>query len=156
MTAQPQAADRRVATNRKARYDYHVLDSFEAGIELRGTEVKAVRDGQINLAGGYAAIRDGQIMLHSVNIAPYQFGNQFNHDPLRPRRLLLHRKEIDRLAGHLARKGSTLVPLSCYFSRRGKIKIELGLCRGKQDPDKREALRRKMSDDEARRAMSRH
>lgn len=156
MTKQPQAGDRRVATNRKARYDYHVLDTVEAGIELRGTEVKAVRDGQINLAGGYAAIRDGQIVLHSVNIAPYKFGNQFNHDPLRPRRLLLHRKEIEHLSGHLTRRGFTLVPLSCYFNRRGRIKVELGLCRGKQDPDKRETLRRKISDDEARRAMSRN
>ena len=144
----------RIATNRKAFRDYVVLAKIEAGIELRGTEVKAVRAGAVNLTGGYAQVDGSEAFLHDIKISPYDFGYRFNHDPERPRRLLLHRKEIDRLAGQVALKGHTLIPLSLYL-RRGRVKIELGLCKGKLDVDKRETLRRKTADREAERAMAR-
>lgn len=143
----------KVATNRKALRDYFVLNRVESGIALRGTEVKSIRAGHINLVGGYAKIEGGEIVLHGVNITPYEYGNQFNHVADRPRRLLLHRREIDRFAGQIAQKGHTLIPLNCYL-KRGRVKIELGLCRGRQDPDKREQLRRQDADREARRVMA--
>ena len=155
MTSPSKPAGHKVATNRKAFRDYFVIDRKEAGIELRGTEVKSVRDGHVNLTGSYAKIENGQIFLLGANIAPYEFGNQFNHPPDRPRRLLLHRKEIDRFSGQVLQKGCTLVPLSCYF-KKGRVKIELGLCRGRQDPDKREMLRRRDAELDARRAIASH
>ncbi len=147
-------AHKAIATNRKVRRDYQVLDKLEAGIELRGTEVKSVRQGNINLAEGYALIeKGGAIVLHGVHVNPYDHGNVHNHDPARPRRLLLHRREIKRLFGQTAIKGHALIPLRAYF-KRGKLKIELGLCKGKQTMDKREDIKRKTADLEARRAMS--
>lgn len=145
----------RVATNRKAFHDYVVLDRIEAGIELKGTEVKSVRSGNVTLTGGFARIEEGQVVLYDIHIAPYECGNRFNHDPRRPRRLLLGRKEIDRLLGRVQQKGCALVPLTMYFRRSRWVKIELGICQGKQDADKRETLRRKTADQEARRAMRR-
>lgn len=152
MSSAPEKSFQVLSTNRKARHDFSVLDRFEAGIALQGTEVKSIRAGQINLTGGFALVTDTEIWLQDVHIAPYEFGNQFNHDPTRPRRLLLHRQEIRRLAGQVAQKGFTLIPLRCYL-KRGRVKIEIGLCRGKQDPDKRETLRRREADREASRSM---
>ncbi|MEI8351502.1 MAG: SsrA-binding protein SmpB [bacterium] len=144
------------ATNRKAFHDFFVVDRIEAGIELQGTEVKSVRAANVTLTGGFAKIEEsGRMVLYAVHIAPYECGNQFNHEPTRPRTLLLHRKEIERLKGQIAQKGYTLVPLKLYFRKRW-AKVELGLCKGKQDDDKRDSLRRKDADREARRAVSRY
>ncbi len=151
MTAE---AHKPIATNRKARRDYHVLDKIEAGIALLGTEVKSIRQGNLNLTEGYARLeKTGDVLLYGVHINPYDHGNVHNHEPARPRRLLLHRREIKRLFGQTAIKGHALVPLRAYF-RRGKVKIELGLCKGKQDIDKRQDMKRKTADREAERAMS--
>ena len=154
MTAQDKRGSGRIATNRKALHDYQVLERFEAGLVLLGTEVKSVRAGNVNLTGGFARLENGQAVLCDVHIAPYECGNRFNHDPTRPRPLLMGRKEIHRLAGQLVQQGLTLVPLSLYFTKRW-AKVELGLCRGRLDRDKREVLRRKTADEEARRAMAR-
>ncbi len=144
------------ATNRKAFHDFFVVDRIEAGIELQGTEVKSVRAANVTLTGGFAKIEEsGRMVLYAVHIAPYECGNQFNHEPTRPRTLLLHRKEIERLKGQIAQKGYTLVPLKLYFRKRW-AKVELGLCKGKQDDDKRDSLRHKDADREARRAVSRY
>ncbi len=146
-------AHKPIATNRKAHRDYHVLDKLEAGIELRGTEVKSIRQGNMNLAEGYARLeKSGDVVLYGVHINPYDHGNVHNHDPVRPRRLLLHRREIKRLFGQTAIKGNALVPLRAYF-KRGRVKVELGLCKGKQTIDKREDIKRKTADREAQRAM---
>lgn len=153
-TASEKKREEKVATNRKALHEYFVVERLEAGIELLGTEVKSVRAGNVTLTGGFAAVDDGDVILRDVYIAPYECGNRFNHEPTRPRRLLLSRREIDRLESKIAQKGFTLVPLSMYFRKRW-AKIELGLCRGKQDADKRESLRRKDADKETRRAMAR-
>jgi SsrA-binding protein len=143
-----------VATHRKARRDYHVVDTLEAGVELRGTEVKSVRQGNIALTEGYARLeKNGEVLLYGVHINPYDHGNVHNHDPVRPRRLLLHQHEIKRLFGLTAVKGYALIPLRAYF-RRGRLKVELGLCKGKQTVDKREDLKRKTADREAQRAMA--
>jgi SsrA-binding protein len=144
----------RAATNRKALHDYFVVSRIEAGVELAGTEVKSIRAGTVNLTGGYALVEGGRVVLYDVHIAPYVCGNRFNHDPTRPRRLLLHRREIHRLTGQMAQKGHALIPLKMYFRGRW-AKVELGLCKGKQDADRREALRRKDADREARKAMAR-
>jgi SsrA-binding protein len=144
----------KVATNRKALHDYFVLDRLESGIELRGTEVKSVRSGNVNLTGGFVKIEQSRVTLYGVHIAPYECGNQFNHEPTRPRQLLLHRREIVRLAAKLAQKGLTLIPLSMTLGRRW-AKVELGLCKGKQDADKRETLRRKEADRETQKAIAR-
>jgi len=144
------------ATNRKAFHDFFVVDRIEAGIELQGTEVKSVRSANVTLTGGFAKIEEsGRLVLYAVHIAPYECGNRFNHEPTRPRTLLLHRKEIERLKGQIAQKGYTLVPLKLYFRKRW-AKVELGLCKGKQDDDKRDTLRRKDAEREARRAVSRY
>ena len=151
--AADKAPQSRIATNRKATYDYFVLERIEAGIELHGTEVKSLRAGLANLTGGFGDIQDGQVFLRDVRISPYEFGNRFNHEPDRPRRLLMHRREIDRLLGKTAQKGLTLIPLSLYF-KRGHVKVELGLCKGKHTVDKRDDLKRKAADRDARRAAS--
>jgi len=143
---------RKTATNRKAQRDYFIIDRIEAGIALRGTEVKSIRDGGINLTGAHAQIDGTDVILHGVEIAPYKCGNLFNHISNRPRRLLLHRREIQKLSAQVQQKGMTLVPLSCYF-KRGRVKIELGLGRGRQDPDKRERIRARDADRDARRTM---
>lgn len=142
--------------NRKARYEYFIVEKFEAGIELLGTEVKSIREGQVDLTSGFAAIENGQALLHDVHVKPYEFGHQFNHDPRRPRRLLLHKSEIRNMVGALARKGMTLIPLSLYLNDRGLIKVELGLCRGRQAPDKRDRLRQETDERETARAIAAH
>lgn len=143
-----------LATNRRAFHDYAIQERIEAGIELRGTEVKSAKSARVSLAGAYALIEEGEAIVYHLHIPAYEFGNRFNHDPLRPRRLLLHKREIYRLQGLTQQRGHTLVPLRVYL-RRGRIKIELGLCRGRRLTDRREALRRETAEREARRAMRR-
>lgn len=144
-----------LARNRKALHDYEVLERLEAGLALCGTEVKVVRAGHASIANAWAQIdkNTGEAWLCGVNIPPYGFGNIFNHESSRSRKLLLHRKEILRLRAHEERKGCALVPLSLYLSR-GRVKCELAVCRGKTDVDKRETLRRRESDRDARRAVA--
>ncbi len=139
-----------ITENRKARHDYHILDRLEAGIALTGTEVKSLRDGGGNLRESYAVLRDGEVYLVGANIAPYRQGNIANHDPLRDRKLLLHRREIDQLGAKVAQRGMTLVPLALYFSD-GRVKLELGVAKGKEGVDKRQAMAAR----DARRQMER-
>ena len=141
-----------VATNKKAFHEYFILEKFEAGVSLLGTEVKSIREGRINLKDSYAHIREGEAFLFNCHISPYTHGNRQNHEPTRTRKLLLQRKEIQRLIGKTQEKGLTLVPIRVYL-KRGRIKIELGVARGKKLYDKRETERRKETDREARAAM---
>jgi len=127
-----------VAENRRARFDYAIEDRFEAGIALTGTEVKSLRFGEGSIAESYAEVRDEEVWLINANIPEFSHGNRFNHEPKRPRKLLLHQREIAKLFGAVARQGMTLVPLSVYFNSRGKAKVELALARGRKAPDKRE------------------
>ena len=129
------------AENRRARFDYHIDDTLEAGIQLQGTEVKSLRAGEGTIAESYAELRDGQVWLVNSNIPEFSHGNRFNHEPRRPRKLLLHEREIERLTGAVERKGMTLVPLSIYFNSRGKAKVELALAKGKQAHDKRQSIK---------------
>ena len=145
-----------IAQNRKARHDYEVLETLETGIALVGTEVKVLREGKGGIAGAYASVMpDGQLWLHGVNIPPYTFGNRFNHDSLRDRKLLAHAREIRRLKASVEQKGLTLVPLSLYFFK-GRVKVELGVCRGKNTIDRRETIRRRDVERNVRREMARH
>jgi SsrA-binding protein len=128
-----------ISVNRQAYHDYEVERTIEAGIELAGTEIKSIREGHVQLRGAYAIARHGEIWLENANIARYEHGNRYNHDPMRNRKLLLHRSEINQLISRVATKGLTLVPLKLYL-KRGKAKIEIGLCRGKKLYDKREAI----------------
>jgi len=139
-----------VATNRKALRNYEVFEKLEAGIELFGTEVKSLRAGTVSLDEGYAAVEGGQVFLVGVTIAPYAQGNIFNRDPKRRRRLLLHQEEIERLFGRTTLRGYTLIPLSIYFNDRGRVKVELALCRGRKQYDRREELRQKAADRDER------
>jgi SsrA-binding protein len=131
-----------VAENRKARRDYFIVDQYEAGMVLTGTEVKSLRLGRANLKDSYARIKDGEVFVYQLHIAPYPFAYYDNHDPLRPRKLLLHKHEIKRLYGKINEKGHTLVPIRIYF-KNGKVKILLALAKGKRKYDKREAIRRR-------------
>lgn len=141
-----------LATNRKAFRDFHVLEKLEAGIALLGTEVKSIRDGHIRIDEAYAHIEHNQAEILQMTIQPYSHGNVHNHSPTRPRRLLLHKKEILRLQSKIAEKGLTLVPLKAYL-KGGNVKIELALCKGKDTVDKRETLKKKSADLETRRAL---
>ena len=127
-----------IAKNSKAYHDYFVEDKFEAGIQLAGTEVKSIRQGHVNLKDSFAIVKDGEMTLYGVHISPYEKGNIFNKDPLRPRKLLMHKREILRLGAKVQQDGYSLVPLSVYF-RRAHVKVELGLCKGKKLYDKRDA-----------------
>ena len=129
-----------VATNRQARFRFHLLEKFEAGLVLQGSEVKSLRDGKANLKDSYALVRDAEVWLHNLHIAPYGPAAGEGHDPERPRKLLLHRKEIERLIGKTHEKGLTLIPTRIYFSG-GRAKVEIALARGKEQRDKREAIR---------------
>ena len=140
-----------VALNRRARHDYTIDETFEAGIVLTGTEIKSVRARKVNLADAYARVEDGEAWLIGAHIAPWEGGNRLNHEPKRTRKLLLHRSEIDELLGRAARKGQTIVPLRLYISDRGRAKVELGLARGKQLHDKR----RDIAERDARREVAR-
>ncbi|MBR6711838.1 MAG: SsrA-binding protein SmpB [Selenomonadaceae bacterium] len=138
--------------NRKARHDYFIHETFEAGIELKGTEVKSLRAGKANLRDSYAEVKDGEIFVEHMHISPYEQGNIFNHEPLRPRRLLLHKREILKLFGKTREKGFTLVPLKIYF-KKGRAKMELALASGKHNYDKRDALHEKSAQRDIERAM---
>lgn len=142
-----------LTVNRRAAHDYFILARYEAGIELVGTEVKVVRHGEAGLTGSFAQVKDGQLFLNAVRIPPYAFGNRFNHEALRTRRLLMHAKEIRKLQALQEQKGFALIPLRLYLSPRGRVKVELGVCRGKQQHDKRETVKRREADLEARRAI---
>ena len=131
-----------IANNRKATHDYFILDRYEAGIALAGTEVKSIRQGKVNLRDSYAQISNGEMFIHQMHISPYEKGNIFNKDPLRVRKLLMHKREINRLFGQTTQKGLTLVPLSIYF-KNGKVKLEIGLAQGKKLYDKRQSLKEK-------------
>ena len=137
-----QPGTKTITENRKARHDYFVLETFEAGIELVGTEVKSIRQGTVNLKDSWCTIDDGQLWIHGMHISPYEKGNLFNRDPLRVRRLLMHKREILKLFGTLKQQGLTLIPLSLYF-RDSKVKVQLGLCKGKKLYDKRETAAKK-------------
>ncbi|MDJ0792268.1 MAG: SsrA-binding protein SmpB [Acidimicrobiia bacterium] len=143
-----------VATNRKARFNYEIVDTYEAGMVLRGSEVKSLRAGQVQLKDAYADIRSGEVWLESAHISPYSFAEGGGHDPERPRKLLLHRREIDRLFGRIREEGLTLVPLQVYFAE-GKAKVELGLAKGKRRHDKRRAIVERQQKREMARAESR-
>ena len=142
-----------VATNRKAFHDYSIEEKLEAGIVLKGTEVKSLREGKVNLRDSYASVEHGEAILHNCHISPYSHGNIMNHDPLRPRKLLLHRKEINKLLGKTQQKGLTLVPLRIYFSKRGQAKVEIALAKGKKQYDRREAIKSREAGREVERAM---
>lgn len=143
---------RTVATNRKARHRYHLLDRWEAGLVLMGPEVKSVRAGKVSFKDSFAKIEGGEVWLHNLHVAPYDSANRWNADPERPRKLLLHRREIRKLVAAVEQKGLTLVPLNLYLNGP-YVKTTLALAKGKQLHDKREALRRRTQDREARRAM---
>jgi SsrA-binding protein len=144
-----------IATNRKARHDYHIDDTFEAGMVLTGTEIKSIRAGRVNLRDSYATLKEGELWLLNAHIAPYDQGAFANHEPRRARKLLMHRREINRIAGKLQEKGFTLVPLRLYL-KNNLAKVELGLARGKKQYDKRAALRQKETRREIDRAVARH
>lgn len=127
-----------ITENRKARHEYFILESYEAGIELVGTEVKSIRNGSVNLKDSWCSIDNGEMFIKGMHISPYEKGNIFNRDPLRVRKLLLHRKEIDKLYGTLKQDGLTLIPISLYF-KDSRVKVQVGLCKGKKLHDKREA-----------------
>jgi SsrA-binding protein len=141
---------RLIVSNRRARYEYHILDTFEAGLVLQGTEVKSLRDGRANLQDAFASFNRGELWLHNLHISPYEAGNRFNHDPLRPRKLLLHRRELRRLVGQAEQKGLTLVPLDLHF-RNGVAKVSLALAKGKKLHDKRDDVKKR----DAEREMAR-
>jgi SsrA-binding protein len=144
-----------LATNRKARRDYQVLEKIEAGIELQGTEVKSLRDSKCSLEQSHGRIENGELWLYDFNILAYEYGNIHNHNPSRPKRLLLHKREIVKLDAKLKTRGLTIVPLRVYLKHR-RVKVEIGLCKGKNLHDKRETLKRKTADMEAKRAMARY
>ena len=148
----PMAKDSVVATNSKAFHDYHIGDRYEAGIALVGTEVKALREGRANLRDSFARIEDNEVYLYHCHISPYSHGNLTNHEPLRVRKLLLHRGEIAKLIGKTQQRGYTLVPVKIYF-KKGRAKVELALAQGKKTTDKREALRKKSAEREIQQAL---
>ena len=141
-----------VAQNRKAWHDYFIEEKYECGIALFGTEVKSIRQGKVNLKESWAQIRKGEVWVEGMHISPYEQGNIYNRDPLRPKKLLLHRSEIRKLDSLVMRQGFTLIPLELYF-RDGRVKVSLGICRGKQLHDKRDSIARRDSDREIQRAL---
>ncbi|AWB82389.1 SsrA-binding protein [Corynebacterium yudongzhengii] len=143
-----------IATNRKARHDYHILDTYEAGIALVGTEIKSLREGKASLVEAFATIDDGEVWLRNLHIPEYSMGSWTNHSPRRHRKLLLHRREIDSLAGKVRDGNRTLVPLSLYL-KDGRVKVELGLAEGKQAHDKRQAIKKRTEEREIVREMGR-
>lgn len=142
-----------VTENRKARHDYFILQTYEAGLALVGTEVKSLREGRANLTDSFARVENGEVILYNMHISPYQKGGYVNHEPKRPRRLLLHKREIARLAGAVQQKGLTLIPLSVYFTERGWAKVALALARGKKLYDKRADLAKREAAREIERAV---
>ena len=146
-----QTGIKEIASNRKAFHEYYVLERFEAGIELFGTEVKSIRGGQVNLKDSYCTVRDGELFVRGMHVSPYEKGNIFNRDPVRVRRLLMHKREIRRLGDRVAQDGVALIPLSLYF-KDSRVKVELGLCKGKKNYDKRQADAAREADREMDRA----
>lgn len=144
--------EKSVATNRKAYHDYFIEETYEAGIALTGTEIKSIRAGRVNLRDSYAQVKDGEIWLQNAHVSPYEHGNRANHDPKRPRRLLMHKREILRLQASTQERGFTLVPLRMYI-KRNRAKVEIGLARGKKLYDKRAAIAERDSDRALRRAL---
>lgn len=132
-----------VANNKKARHDYFIEEAYEAGIVLTGTEIKSIRAGKVSIKESYAKVEKGEIIVYGMNISPYEHGNRFNTDPLRPRKLLLHKQEIRKLIGYTTQKGLTLIPLNMYINDDGRAKMELGVARGKKNYDKREDIAKK-------------
>jgi len=153
MTKETEDQYKVVAMNRKAYHDYFIEEKFEAGMVLKGTEVKSLRDRRVNLQDSYASVKEGEVFLHHCHISPYSHGNLMNHDPIRTRKLLLHRKEINKLLGKTQQKGLTLVPLRIYFSTRGQAKVELGLAKGKKQHDRRASIKAREAGREVERAM---
>jgi SsrA-binding protein len=152
--AEPKApsSDRLLADNRKASHDYSFLDVFEAGIVLLGTEVKSIREGRVNLRDSYGRLENGELFIHNVHISPYSHKGYADHNPLRARKLLLHKRELRKLIGRVAEKGLTLVPVRMYL-KNGRVKVAIALARGKQEHDKRETIRRREVDRETRAAL---
>jgi SsrA-binding protein len=159
MSEKPSPEDRKakvpVARNPRATYDYHVLETWETGIVLTGTEVKSLRNGKASIKEAYATVRNGEVWLEGMHITPYEQGNRWNPAPVRSRKLLMHKREIQRLIGGVEQKGLTLVPLELYFSR-GRAKVAIALARGKKAHDRREDLKRRIADREMARALKRH
>ena len=145
-------AQSNIAENRKAYHDYHLLETFEAGVVLLGTEVKAIREGRVNLRDSFASVEAGEVFLHNVNISPYSHRGYADHEPLRRRKLLLHRDEIRKLTGKTSEKGMTLVPVRMYF-KNGRVKVAVSLAKGKKEYDKRETIKRREVDRETRAAV---
>lgn len=143
-----------VCENRKARHDYFIEETYEAGIALQGTEVKSLRFGRANLKDSFARVEKGEVWLYNMHISPYEQGNRFNHEPTRPRKLLLHKREILKLLGNTEREGYTLIPLRVYFSPYGKAKVELALAKGKKLYDKREAIAKREAQRRIEKALS--
>ncbi|MCX6340567.1 MAG: SsrA-binding protein SmpB [Candidatus Aureabacteria bacterium] len=141
-----------IATNRKARHDYQILETFEAGLALKGTEVKSLRQGRANINDSYGMVAGGEAFLCNAHVSPYEFGNRENPDPLRKRKLLLHKREIAYLEGQTAQKGLACIPLKLYF-KEGRAKVELALAKGKKAHDKRETIKRRVAEREIERAM---
>jgi SsrA-binding protein len=145
-------AQKSIAENRKAFHDFHLLESFEAGLVLLGTEVKAIREGRVNLRDSFARVEDGEVFLYNVNISPYSHRGYADHEPLRRRKLLLHRSEIRKLIGKTVEKGMTLVPVRLYF-KDGRVKVSVSLAKGKKDYDKRDTIKKREVDRETRAAV---
>jgi SsrA-binding protein len=141
-----------IATNRQARFRYHFLETWEAGLVLTGTEVKSLREGKAQIKDGYASVRDGEVWLHNVHIPPYAPASRTNHEPERPRKVLMHRREIERLIGKTREKGLTLVPTRLYF-RNGRVKVEIALAKGKDVGDKRQSIKEREMKREMERAI---
>jgi len=141
-----------IAENRKAAHDYHLLETFEAGVVLLGTEVKAIREGRVNLRDSFARVEDGEAFIYNMNISPYSHRGYAEHEPLRRRKLLLHRDEIRKLIGKTVEKGMTLVPVRMYF-KNGRVKVAVSLAKGKKEYDKRETIKRREADRETRAAI---
>ena len=148
-------SEKLICNNKKAYHDYFIEEKLEAGVMLRGTEVKSLRDGRVNLQDSYASVDGEEVFLHHCHISPYSHGNIMNHDPLRPRKLLLHRKEINKLIGKTQQKGLTLIPLRIYFSKNGRAKVELALAKGKKQYDRRESIKAREAGREVERDRAR-
>jgi SsrA-binding protein len=149
---QKTASDRVIAENRKAFHDYHIVETFEAGVALQGTEVKSIREGRVNLRDSYARVENGEVFVYNVHISPYSHRGYADHEPTRRRKLLLHRQEIRKLIGKTVERGMTLVPIKVYF-KNNRIKIAISLAKGKQAHDKREAIKKRETDRETRAAV---
>jgi len=147
------SVEKLIANNKKARHEFFIDEVLEAGLVLKGTEVKSIRMGRANIKESYAVIRDGEVFIQGMNITPYEMGNRYNPDPLRTRKLLLHRKEIEKLISLTTRKGYTLVPLRLYLNDKGLVKLEIGVARGKKTHDKRHDLAKKDADRDIQRAL---